>query len=553
MAEPLDEFKGKIVRRGADDYDLYRYQYATSTYGQSGHMEPGAVLYPTSVADIQHAIAHAEQRGCAVAVRTGGHQFLGASSTSGENIQLDLRKTFLDFEWNPEKNQLRAGVSLLLGDFNGRLGKLGLFLPHGLCSHVGLGGHVQSGGWGMLARAFGLLSDHVLSFELLTADGQHRVVTRGSDDPDERDLFWAVLGGSPGGFGVLTHVTFRPLHDRDHPQSRGLRFLVPYSPERLRALLDIHADIADTDSLPKDWDFCFTILGGAQNNMGSSGLDAQMRSRHPELYGRNHFAFLPPMIAVYAQWANTQGAGQHFDPSFFRRVKAAADYGTRTDATSTTWARFTDVLRWQSIMEAVENRLRLGPSDVGIPCEPPRPMSTLTHNWTYFNVREFELPYAKRTYLTPSRRLTQIGWAGWVTEMFDQLVREGNGCKPFLQFQYMGGSDAEFTRKADDATSHCWRDTTICCMMESFYDVAHNPDAREVSLAWVKQLDEGAFAKGFMDSPDRRSFWAGYGDMDLSAVWSRYYDTRETYDRVRAIKAKFDPSGRFSSHPFGVR
>ena len=101
----------------------------------------------------------------------------GASSTSGKNIQIDLSNTFAnevtDFEYIEESNLLRAGVSFSLLQLFDML-----FLPGGMCSHVHLGGHIQTGGYGVIMRSFGLMCDYAEKFEIILADEENaRVAT----------------------------------------------------------------------------------------------------------------------------------------------------------------------------------------------------------------------------------------------------------------------------------------------------------------------------------------------------------------------------------------
>ena len=225
----------RIYFRGSKDYVPHAYQYATSSrQANEDAMMPAAVIYPKSVEDIIAAVNYVRENDMGLAVRTGGHHYCGASSTSGENIQLDISDTFQsvyrDFRYNPKTNLLRTGISFSLLEFTSLLRNMQMFLPHGLCSNVHLGGHVQTGGYGMLMRSFGLMSDYIEAFEIVLANGKHERIWKPNSPfaldgttEENNDLFWAVMGGSPGNFGVLTHVIFRPLHDKDYPGKLMLR------------------------------------------------------------------------------------------------------------------------------------------------------------------------------------------------------------------------------------------------------------------------------------------------------------------------------------------
>jgi hypothetical protein len=212
-------------------------------------MDPLAIIYPdprNADMEVRKAIMYALDNHCAIAVRSGGHQYSGASSTFGNNIQLDVSDAYLTFELlsnindiNIRRPLVRVGVGFPLVVLNEKLGELGLFVPHGQCSHVHVGGHAHTGGYGQLGRAFGLFADHIKTIEVWTAkdvdkdreNAKPRVISRNSGSQADRDLFYAVLGGSPGNYGILTHVTLETRRDSDYPDSRGLKLVVMYSKE----------------------------------------------------------------------------------------------------------------------------------------------------------------------------------------------------------------------------------------------------------------------------------------------------------------------------------
>ena len=125
-----------------------------------------------------------------------------------------------------------------------------------------------------MSRGFGLLSDHIEGFEIILASGEHLTVWKPDSDiidipeytpkvtPKQRndDLYWAVLGGSPGNFIILTHVYLRPHKDEDHPDSRGMKIYSLYTKEKLEKVLSVITEMNDNEDLPQDFDVCCTVV-----------------------------------------------------------------------------------------------------------------------------------------------------------------------------------------------------------------------------------------------------------------------------------------------------
>lgn len=267
MAAIIERVSGKQYTPGShnNDFKTYSYQYATSTYGIERGLSPALIVQPKTTQDIVQTLKYAKERGIAIAIRSGGHAYSGASSTSAPNIQLDLRDTFKSIEddrvllTRGDESFVRTSVSWSLGELNAWLGSQKVFVPHGQCEMVHTGGHVQTGGYGQLARSFGLLGDHVVSLEIIDADGEAREVTRVSDP----DLFFGLLGGSPGNLGVLTHFTIKVHRDKDYLGSRGMKALYLYEPETLEKLATILSEMADDDDFPANYDLCVSVVSSS--------------------------------------------------------------------------------------------------------------------------------------------------------------------------------------------------------------------------------------------------------------------------------------------------
>ncbi|KAF9560518.1 hypothetical protein EC968_006136 [Mortierella alpina] len=526
LPPPPEGFSGRCVRRGIDEnYDGVIYQYASSSYRRQGIIEPRAVIFPTDDEDVFKAIKYAKENNVGIAVRTGGHSYCGSSSTYGANIQLDLSRTYTDFKWeNDDFTQVTLGISITLSRLQSKLRSHGRFLPTGQCSYVNLGGHLHTGGYGQQARAFGLLADYVEKVRIITAvDDAPRWVCRNVEG--DRRLFRAILGGSPGNYGVVTDVTLNVIRDEDHPEARGLRGLFLYSEQTLKRILDVLVKQDDTDDTPGDYDVIISLM-----------------SRRDEEENRPATA-----IVVFAQWANLGGRGQSYNSKFFDDLLEAG--GGR------------------NVFYPFHGIRLLGDKYVK--------MSELCSHWVFSMVREYQLPYYKRLYLSNSNGtyLKEKNWTTWVASRVQELeVSNENGLHIAGQFQYVGGKHSQLKAKAAyNLTSLSWRDSHFGCTLDVFYDypgtkaeraaLRKDPTSeksivalekvRQVAEAWALKNDKEGVTDRKFTTQDRRLMWGSH-DHDLVEAKAFYFETQAQYNELSELKKEMDPYCVFTANKFSV-
>lgn len=148
------------------------------------------------------AIQWAQVNNVPLAIRSGGHSFEGLSGGTG--LVIDTRP-MRSLDIANDRQSFSVGAGSLLGDVYAALSRYGRSVPAGTCGTVGITGHTLGGGYGMLARPFGLASDSLISLLLVNAQGQ--VINCSATE--NADLFWALRGGGAGSFGIVTKLQFK--------------------------------------------------------------------------------------------------------------------------------------------------------------------------------------------------------------------------------------------------------------------------------------------------------------------------------------------------------
>lgn len=163
---------------------------------------PAFIARPADASDISAVLKFAANRGLTVSVRGGGHNVAG-QALADDAVLIDL-SLIRHVEVDRARRVADAGGGCLLRDLDRATTPHGLACPAGVVSHTGLGGLALGGGYGWLARKWGLTCDHIVAAQVVLADGS--IVE--ASDASHPDLLWALRGGG-GNFGVVTRFTLR--------------------------------------------------------------------------------------------------------------------------------------------------------------------------------------------------------------------------------------------------------------------------------------------------------------------------------------------------------
>ena len=196
-----DGLSGYVVLPGMPDYNTDR-----KLFNPVFDSYPVAIVYCESDLDVAEVLQFAQTSALGFEVRSGGHCTAGFSSGSG--ILLDV--SHLD-NCTVDGAALTAtvGCGCPFKKLYDTLRPYGLHVPAGECEDVCVGGFVQGGGYGFTSVTFGMNCDNVIDMRVMLASGQ--IVT--ASETVNRDLWWAMRGGTGGNFGVLLSVRYklRPL------------------------------------------------------------------------------------------------------------------------------------------------------------------------------------------------------------------------------------------------------------------------------------------------------------------------------------------------------
>ncbi|KAI6706097.1 hypothetical protein NL676_009059 [Syzygium grande] len=164
--------------------------------------KPEFIFFPLIETQVQYGVDCSKKLGIHLRVRSWGHDYEGLSYVSEIEtpfIIMDLSKLrYVNVNLTDNTAWVMAGTTI--GEVYYRIAEKSPVhgFPAGLCTSLGVGGHITGGAYGSMMRKYGLGVDNVLDALIVDADGRiHDRAGMGED------LFWAIRGGGGGSFGII--------------------------------------------------------------------------------------------------------------------------------------------------------------------------------------------------------------------------------------------------------------------------------------------------------------------------------------------------------------
>jgi FAD/FMN-containing dehydrogenase len=159
---------------------------------------PTVIALPSTESQVADAVRLAAERNLPIAVQATGH----GQAMPAADAMLVITTRLDQLEVDPAARTARIDAGVKWERVIPEAARYGLAPLVGSSPDVSAVGYLTGGGLPVLSRQFGVASDRIRSFRIVTADGQ----VRGVSPTQLPDLFWAVRGGK-GNFGIVTSVT----------------------------------------------------------------------------------------------------------------------------------------------------------------------------------------------------------------------------------------------------------------------------------------------------------------------------------------------------------
>jgi alkanesulfonate monooxygenase SsuD/methylene tetrahydromethanopterin reductase-like flavin-dependent oxidoreductase (luciferase family)/FAD/FMN-containing dehydrogenase len=199
-----DGLPASLAARAVEPGDAGYARY-TSSYMRGG--APGLVLRPQTVDEVRDAVAVASKHThVPLGIFSAGHGLSGRSLNDG-GLVIDVGALNTVEVLDAAAGRVRVGPGARWADVARVLTPEGLAITSGDYGGVGVGGLATTGGIGWLAREHGLTIDHLLSVDVVLADG----TLAHASAAENPELFWAMRGVGAN-FGIAVSFEFAARH-----------------------------------------------------------------------------------------------------------------------------------------------------------------------------------------------------------------------------------------------------------------------------------------------------------------------------------------------------
>src|SRR5205823_3930353 len=146
------------------------YDAARTIWNAMIDRRPGLIVRAAGAADVVRTVQFAREHTLLLSVKGGGHNIAGNAVSDG-GLMLDL-SAMKSVRVDSTRRTARVEPGCTLGDFDHEAQLFGLATSTGINSTTGIAGLTLGGGFGWLARKYGLTVDNLLAADVVTADGK---------------------------------------------------------------------------------------------------------------------------------------------------------------------------------------------------------------------------------------------------------------------------------------------------------------------------------------------------------------------------------------------